>query len=155
MKTLLALSLMLFLAVAASAQAADSIAIGIRDGIAHGHYNTNSAEAFADLYLNPIISIGASAGYVMPNKSHINSIQRDKAVPITALFKAHLPIPFVKSYAGLGEAIEFHHHNIPTYTPVVLAGADIPLGIFFVNAEYRRHFNDRMDFFSAGAGIKF
>jgi hypothetical protein len=38
---------------------------------------------------------------------------------------------------------------------VALGGVDIPFGLFFLNAEYRRHFNDRMDFFSAGAGIKF
>ena len=155
MKTLLTLSLMLVLAAVTNAVAADSIGIGIRDGIAHGHYDTNSVEAFGDLYLNPLISIGASAGYVMPNKNHINSIQRDKSVPITALFKAHIPIPLVRPYGGLGEAIEFHNHNIPTYTPVILGGADIPLGLFFLNAEYRRHINDRMDFFSAGVGIKF
>ena len=132
MKTLLALTMILSLAIATSALASDSIAIGVRDGIAHGHYNTNSAEAFGDLYLNPIVSIGASAGYVMPNKDHINSIQRDTSVPITALFKAHVPIPFVKPYAGLGEAIEFHGHNIPTYTPVALGGVDIPFGLFFL-----------------------
>lgn len=155
MKTLLALSLMMILTIVTNGLASDSIGIGIRDGIAHGHYSTNSAEAFGDLYLNPIISIGASAGYVMANKNHTNSIQRDKAVPITALFKAHIPISLVKPYAGLGEAIEFHDRSIPTYTPVILAGADISLGLFFLTAEYRRHFNDRMDFFSAGAGIKF
>ena len=155
MKTLLALILVLPLAVATSALASDSIAIGIRDGIAHDHYSTNSFEAFGDLYLNPIISIGAIAGYVIPNKDHINSIQRNDSVPITALFKAHAPIPFVKPYAGLGEAIEFHDHNIPTYTPVALAGVDIPIAIIFLNAEYRREFNDRLDFFSAGVGIKF
>ncbi|GFE60480.1 hypothetical protein [Geobacter sp. AOG2] len=155
MKTLLALSLVLTLAICNNVVAADSIGIGIRDGIAHGHYDTNSFEVFGDLYLNPIISVGASAGYVMPNKNHINSIQRDKSVPITALFKAHLPIPFIRPYAGLGEAVEFHGHNSATYTPVVMGGADIPLGLFFLNAEYRRHVNDRMDFFSIGAGVKF
>lgn len=155
MKTLLAISLMLILAVATNAPASDSIGLGIRDGIAHGHYDTNSVEAFGDLYLNPIISIGASAGYVMPNKSHINSIRRNKSVPVTALIKAHLPTPLIRPYAGLGEAIEFHDHNMSTYTPVVLGGADIPFGLFFLNAEYRRHVNDRMDFFSAGVGIRF
>jgi len=155
MKTLLALILVLSLAIATSAMASDSIALGIRDGIAHDHYITNSAEAFGDLYLNPLVSIGAIGGYVMPNKDHINTVRRDKSVPIIALFKAHAPIPFIKPYAGLGEAIEFHDHNIPTYTPVALGGVDFPLGIFFLNAEYRRHFNDRVDIFSAGAGIKF
>jgi hypothetical protein len=153
MKIVLALLAMLIFAT--NVIAADSIGLGIREGAATNHDTSDFVDVFADLYLNRIVSIGASASYVMPNHNHISSIARSNSEPITALFKLHAPTPVLQPYAGLGEALEFHNKYGPTGTPVALAGLDFPIGPLFLNAEYRREFNDMLNFVSVGAGIKF
>jgi hypothetical protein len=153
MKIVLALLTMLIFAT--NAIASDSIGIGIRDGAATNHETSNFTELFADIYLNRIVSIGASASYVMPNRNHINSITRSNSEPVTALFKLHAPTPILQPYAGLGEALVFHNKYGPTGTPVALVGLDFPIGPLFLNAEYRRQFNDMLNFVSGGIGIKF
>ncbi|MDR3580696.1 MAG: hypothetical protein P4L44_12105 [Oryzomonas sp.] len=153
MKIVLALLAMLIFAT--NVIASDSIGIGIREGAATDRETSNFVDVFADLYLNRIVSIGASASYVMPNRDHINSIQHSNSEPVTALFKLHAPTPVLQPYAGLGEALEFHNKYGPTGTPVALIGLDFPIGPFFLNAEYRRQFNDMLNFVSVGAGIRF
>jgi len=154
MKTIL--TLLLLLSIATSACAADSLAAGVRAG---GAANRGSYyfEAFGDLYLNRLVSIGATAGYVMVDPDNIKSIKRDSSVPITALFKLHAPLPYVQPYAGLGAALVFHDNRGVKGTPVALVGADMGIGKtpFFLNAEYRRQFDDQLDFLGGGVGIKF
>jgi len=154
MKTIV--SLLLLLSLAANACAADSLAAGIRAG---GAANRGSYyfELFGDLYLNRLVSVGATAGYVMVDPDNARTIRRDSAVPITALFKLHAPLPYVQPYAGLGAGLVFHDNRGVKGTPVALVGADMNIGKtpFFLNAEYRRQFDDKLDFLGGGVGIKF
>jgi hypothetical protein len=154
MKTIV--TLLLLLSIATSACAADSIAVGLRSG---GNANRGGyfAEAFGDLYLNRLVSIGATAAYVMLDRDNVKSIKRDSSVPITALFKIHAPLPYVQPYAGLGAALVFHDQRGVKGTPVALVGADMGLGKtpFFLNVEYRRQFDDKLDFLGGGVGLKF
>jgi len=153
MKTVLALLTMLLFAT--SAFAAGSIDFGIRDGAATNRETSNFTELFADVYLNRIVSIGAAASYVMPNRNNLDTLHRSNSEPVTALFKLHAPTPVLQPYAGLGEALVFHNKYGPTGTPVALVGADLPLGPLFLNVEYRRQFNDMLNFISAGIGLNF
>lgn len=148
-------SLLILLALTAPVYAADSIAIGVRAGAAVGEKSYNT-EAFADLYLNRLISIGATIGYTMVD-SHRYTVARDTAVPITALFKLHLPTPVLKPYAGLGQALIFHDKRGTKGSPVGLIGIDIPFGPLplFLNGEYRRQFDDKLDFLAGGIGVSF
>jgi hypothetical protein len=150
------ITLVAFLSIASSAVASDSIAVGVRAGV-----ETNSSsqfyEAFGDLYLNRLVSIGATAGYVLLDHKDLGSIRRDESLPITALFKVHAPIPFVKPYAGLGEALIFHNKHAVTGSPVLLVGVNIsPLPMpLFLNIEYRRQLNSELDFLAGGVGVAF
>jgi hypothetical protein len=142
--------------LAVTAEAADSIRMGIRGGAA---VNKSSyfTEAFGDLYLNRLVSIGATAGFVTIDRDNSLNVKRDESVPITALFKVHAPIPLIKPYAGLGAALVFHDKRGVKGTPTALAGINLDLGLLplFVNAEYRRQFDDKLDFLSGGVGIRF
>lgn len=142
------------MALATNAFAADSIGFGIRGGSA---INKSSyyTEAFADYYLNKIVSVGATVAYVAVDYSKLSTVKRDTSVPITLLAKAHAPIPFVQPYVGVGEAVVFHGTRGTKGTPVALAGASASLGPIFVNLEYRRQFDDKLDFLGGGVGIKF
>jgi hypothetical protein len=154
MKTIL--TLLILLSIATSACAADSLAVGLRAGTeaGRGGYFT---EAFGDLFLNRLVSVGATAAYVMLDRDNAKSIKRDSSVPITALFKIHAPLPYVQPYAGLGAALVFHDSRGVKGTPVALVGADIGIAAtpFFLNAEYRRQFDDKLDFLGGGVGLKF
>lgn len=148
--------LLSLLCIASSAYAADSIGVGIRAG-AETSRSGQFYEAFGDLYLNRLVSIGATAAYVMVDHGNPGSIRRDESVPITALFKIHAPVPYVSPYAGLGQALVFHNKHSVTGSPVILVGADIspvPMPLF-LNIEYRRQFNGELDFLAGGVGIKF
>jgi hypothetical protein len=107
---------------------------GIHGGAATNRSN-NFTAAFADLYLNRLVSIGATVAYVMLDRDNAKSIRRDESLPITALFKVHAPIPFFQPYAGLGAALVFHDKRGATGTSVALAGGDLLFGPFFVNVE--------------------
>lgn len=152
MKTIIAL--FITLALAANALAADSLGIGIRGGAATNR-SSNFTEAFADLYLNRLVSVGATVAYVMLDRDNAKSIRRDESLPITALFKIHAPIPFFQPYAGLGAALVFHDKRGTKGTPVALAGGDLLFGPFFVNVEYRRQFDDELNFLGGGVGVRF
>lgn len=149
-------TLLLLLTIATSSVASDSLGFGLRAGgnTNRGGYYT---EAFGDLYLNRLVSVGATAAYVMLDRDDVKSIRRDSSVPITALFKLHAPLPYLQPYAGLAAGLVFHDHRKLKGTPVALAGADlgIPMTPFFVNLEYRRQIDDRLDFLGGGVGIKF
>jgi hypothetical protein len=149
-------AVLMLLAVAASAVAADSLGFGIRAGaeLNRGGYYT---EAFGDLYLNRLVSIGASAAFVSADIEHLSTIRREESFPITALFKVHAPLPYVRPYAGLGEAIIFHDKTSVTGSPVILVGADAQLGStpLHLNLEYRHQFNGDQDLLGGGVGIKF
>lgn len=152
MKTII--TMLITMALAANAMAADSLGIGIRGG-GTTNRSSNYTEAFADLYLNRLVSIGATAAYVMLDKDNANSIRRDESVPITALFKLHAPLPFFQPYAGLGAALVFHDKRGAKGTPVALAGGDLLFGPFFLNMEYRRQFDDELNFLGGGVGVRF
>jgi len=132
----------------------DSIAVGLRAGAATGH-SSYSTEVFGDLYLNRLVSIGATLGYIIIDKDNKQSVKRDEAVPITALFKVHLPFPVIKPYAGLGQALIFHNDRGTKGSVIGIAGVDIPIGPVFLNAEYRRQLDDRLDIMAGGVGIRF
>ena len=153
-RSIAAAALIVMLAV--TADAADTVRIGIRGGAA---LNKSSVftEAFGDLYLNRLISIGATAGFTAIDRDNRLSVTRDESVPITALFKVHAPIPLVTPYAGFGEALVFHDKRGVKGTPVALAGLNFDLGLLpvFFNLEYRRQFNDQLDFLGGGLGVRF
>jgi len=151
----IALALLATLFFATNVLAADSIAVGIRDGAATNHETSNYTELFADVYINQLVSIGASASYVMPNHNQIDSLKRTSSEPFTALFKLHAPTPLLRPYAGFGEAVEFHSKYSPTGSPVALVGVDLPLGPLFLSAEFRRPINDSLNYLNVGVGFSF
>lgn len=153
-KIILALSLLA--ATAAPALADDSIALGVRGGAATNH-SSHIMELFGDLYLNNLISIGATASYQVIESDNAKSIKRDESMPITALAKLHAPLPFISPYAGLGEAVIFHNKRSATGSPVFLAGLDfkpLPLPLF-LNFEYRHQLNGELNILAGGLGVKF
>ncbi|MDA8429177.1 MAG: outer membrane beta-barrel protein [Geobacteraceae bacterium] len=160
-KTIIAL--LALLTISSAAVAADSIAFGVRAGGEIGSNNqidrnTEFYEGFGDLYLNRLVSIGATLAYSAADHKSFGSIRRDESYPLTALFKVHVPIPFFQPYAGLGQAFILHNHRSSTGSPVAFAGADIsPLPIpLFLNIEYRHQFNGGdLDFLAGGVGVKF
>lgn len=156
------LTLLVILSLASTALAADSIAVGVRGGgeISNNEIIKNSEfyEAFGDLYLNRLVSIGATLAYSAADHQSLGSIRREESYPITALFKVHAPIPFIQPYAGLGQAFIIHNHKSATGSPVAFVGADIsPLPLpLFLNIEYRHQFNGGdLDFLAGGVGVKF
>jgi hypothetical protein len=157
------ITLLTLLALASTAVAAESIAVGVRYG---GEFNSDSRitknsefyEAFGDLYLNRLISIGATIAYSAADHQTLGSFRNEDSYPITALFKVHAPIPYIQPYAGLGQAFILHKNHNATGSPVFFAGADIsPLPMpLFLNLEYRHQFNGGdLDFLAGGVGIKF
>lgn len=153
MKILIAM--LTFFAVAATSYASDSIGVGVRAGSATNH-DGYFTEVYGDLYLNRLVSVGATIAYTSVDHGAAG-VKRDTSVPITALFKLHAPIPLVQPYAGLGAALVFHNHRDVKGTPVALLGLDMRLGPtpFFLNLEYRRQFDDELDYLGGGVGIKF
>lgn len=156
------MTLLVVVSLASTARAADSIAVGVRAGaeINSNELTKNSEfyEAFADLYLNRLVSIGATLAYSAADHQTLGAIRREESYPITALFKIHAPIPYVQPYAGLGQAFIVHKHKSATGSPVAFVGADIsPLPIpLFLNIEYRHQFNGGdLDFLAGGVGVKF
>lgn len=144
------------LSLASTAAASDSISIGARAGAVTGQSSTFT-EAFADLHLNQLFSIGATAAYMAVDRDKVSSVKRDESVPITALFKLHAPIPVFSPYAGLGAALVFHDKRGAKGTPVALLGGDlgIPATPLFLNVEYRRQFDDALNILAGGVGIRF
>ena len=147
------LTLFTLLALAAPSFASDSIAVGVRAGVAAGK-SSFSTEAFGDLYINRLISIGATLGYTVIDKDRF-TVKRNTSVPITALFKVHAPLPIVKPYLGLGQALIFHDKRATKGSVIGLAGLNFPIGPLFLNAEYRRQFDDKYDFLAGGVGVSF
>lgn len=150
------IALLVILSMATNAAASDSIAAGVRIG-AVSNKSGQYYEAFGDLYLNDLISLGATLAYYQFDHNRISSVRRDESVPITALFKLHAPFPLIKPYAGLGQAIIFHDNESATGSPVALVGINfspLPLPLF-LNVEYRRQFNGELDFLAGGVGLKF
>jgi hypothetical protein len=157
------ITLLAILSMASTAVASDIIAAGVRYGgeiNSSNRFNRNSQfyEAFGDLYLNRLISIGATVSYTTVDHNSFNAIKKEDSYPITALFKIHAPIPIINPYAGLGQAFIFHKNHSTTGSPVIFAGASIsPLPLpLFLNIEYRHQFNGGdLDFIAGGVGIKF
>lgn len=147
-------TLVALLSLVSSAFAADSISLGLRAGAAvgqAGHYT----EAFGDLYLNRLVSIGATLGYTMIDKDNKHIFRRDESLPITALLKVYAPTPLVKPYAGLGQALIFHDKRGTKGSVIGLVGLNFPIGPIFLNAEYKRQFDDKLDFLAGGVGVSF
>ena len=156
-------TLLALLSMASTALAADSIALGVRYG---GEINSDTQisrnsefyEAFGDLYLNRLISIGATLAYSSADHKTLGDFRREDSYPITALFKVHVPFPIIQPYAGLGQAFIFHSRHAATGSPVAFVGADFsPLPTpLFLNIEYRHQFNGGdLDFIAGGVGVKF
>lgn len=154
MRTLI--TLLILLSLATSAVAANSIGAGIRAGASAGR-SGYFTEAFGDLYLNKFVSIGATAAFVSLDYDSAKSLKRDNSVPVTALCKVHVPTPLLQPYAGLGAAMVFHDKRGVKGTPVALAGVDMPLGPspLHLNIEYRRQFDDKLNFLAGGIGVRF
>lgn len=155
MKTVM-LVLLTLLEMAGVASAFDSVAAGVRVG-AVSNRSGQYYEAFGDLYLNGLLSLGATAAYYQVDHNRFGSVRRDDALPVTALAKLHLPLFFIKPYVGVGQAVIFHDSQSATGSPVALAGINfspLPLPLF-LNLEYRRQFNGDLDFLAGGVGVKF
>jgi len=148
------LALVVLLSLLTGAFAADSISLGLRAGATVGQ-SGNFTEAFGDLHLNRLVSIGATLGYNMIEKDNKHLFKRDESLPITALFKVYAPTPLVKPYAGLGQALIFHDKRGTKGSVVGMAGLNLPIGPIFLNAEYRRQFDDKLDFLAGGVGVSF
>ena len=148
------LALVVLLSLLTGAFAADSISLGLRAGATVGQ-SGNFTEAFGDLHLNRLVSIGATLGYNMIEKDNKHIFKRDESLPITALFKVYAPTPLVKPYAGLGQALIFHDKRGTKGSVVGMAGLNLPIGPIFLNAEYRRQFDDKLDFLAGGVGVSF
>ena len=148
------LTLVVLLSLLTGAFAADSISLGLRAGATVGQ-SGNFTEAFGDLHLNRLVSIGATLGYNMIEKDNKHIFKRDESLPITALFKVYAPTPLVKPYAGLGQALIFHDKRGTKGSVVGMAGLNLPIGPIFLNAEYRRQFDDKLDFLAGGVGVSF
>ena len=157
------ITLLAVVSLASSAVANDSIAVGVRAG---GEINSDSQinknsefyEAFGDLYINRLVSVGATLAYSAADHKNLGAFRREESYPITALFKVHAPIPYLQPYAGLGQAFILHRHHNATGSPIAFVGADIsPLPMpLFLNIEYRHQFNGGdLDFLAGGVGIKF
>ena len=157
------ITLLALMSLVSTAVAEDSIAVGLRAG---GEINSDSQinknsefyEAFGDLYINRLISIGATIAYSAADHKTLGAFRREESYPITALFKVHAPIPYIQPYAGLGQAFIIHRDHNATGSPVAFVGADIsPLPMpLFLNIEYRHQFNGGdLDFLAGGVGIKF
>lgn len=162
MKTTI-MTLLALLSLASTALSGDSIAVGVRAG---GEINSDSQitrnsefyEAFGDLYINRLISVGATLAYAAADHKTLGSFRREESYPVTALFKVHAPIPFIQPYAGLGQAFIFHRNHNATGSPVFFVGANVsPLPLpLFLNIEYRHQFNGGdLDFLAGGVGVKF
>jgi len=157
------ITLLALVALASAAPADDSIAVGVRYG---GEFNSDSRisknsefyEVFGDLYLNRLVSVGATLAYSAADHMSLGSFRREDSYPLTALFKVHLPLPYIQPYAGLGQAFIFHDRHSASGSPVAFAGADfspLPLPLF-LNLEYRHQFNGGdLDFLAGGVGVKF
>jgi len=157
------ITLLALLSLVSTAVANDSIALGVRYG---GEVNSDSQinknsefyEAFGDLYLNRLISVGATLAYSAADHKTLGAFRREESYPVTALFKVHAPIPYIQPYAGLGQAFIIHKNHSATGSPVAFVGADIsPLPTpLFLNIEYRHQFNGGdLDFIAGGVGVKF
>lgn len=157
------ITLLVLLSLASTAAADDSIALGVRYGgeinnDSHVTENSEFYEVFGDLYLNRLISIGATLAYSSADHKTLGDIRREDSYPITALFKVHVPIPFIQPYAGLGQSVIFNRNQTTTGSPVAFVGANIsPLPMpLFLNLEYRHQFNGGdLDYIAGGVGIKF
>ncbi|MBI2354041.1 MAG: hypothetical protein HYV06_03250 [Deltaproteobacteria bacterium] len=149
-------TLVILFSLATSVCAADTLGVGVRAGAAAGR-SSWFTEVFGDLYLDRLFSLGATVGYVLVDRDKLNSVKRDESLPITALFKLHAPLPLIKPYAGLGSALVFHDKRGVKGTPVALAGLDLGLGPvpLYLNIEYRRQFDDELDFISGGVAVRF
>ncbi|GEM_PF-857994 len=139
-----------------SAEAADTVRAGIRGGGSVGD-SSYYTEAFGDFYLNRLFSLGGAVGFTSVDRGDSHGDKKDKSVPVAALFKVHAPIPFFKPYAGLGAALVFHDDRGVKGSPVALAGINFDPFLLpvFINLEYRRQFDDKLDFLGAGAGVRF
>ena len=157
------ITLLALLSLASTAAAGDSIAFGVRaggeiNGDSNISRNTEFYEAFGDLYLNRLVSVGATLAYSAADHKSLGSFRREDSYPVTALFKVHVPIPYLNPYAGLGQAFIFHENRQTTGSPVAFAGVNIsPLpSPLFLNIEYRHQFNGGdLDFLAGGVGVKF
>jgi hypothetical protein len=150
------IALLLTLSLAATATATDLISAGARAGVVTGHSSTYT-EAFADLYLNRLLSVGATLAYVSVDRGTVSAVKRDDSLPVTALFKPHAPTPFLQPYAGLGAALVFHDKRGAKGTPVALIGSNlgIPAIPVFLTVEYRRQFDDELNILAGGIGFSF
>lgn len=148
-------ALFIMLSIAASAAAADTINAGVRAGGTVGESGF-STELFADYHLNRFISVGATMGYVMIDYKNVSSARRDESMPVTALAKLRVPLPLLQPYIGVGQAFIFRDKDASTGSPVAVAGLEYSLLPFvFLNAEYRRQFNGRLNFIAGGVGLRF
>ncbi|MBT1072710.1 outer membrane beta-barrel protein [Pelotalea chapellei] len=148
-------ALLLILTLASGALAADTISAGVRAGATAGTSGF-STEVFADYHINRLFSVGATMGYVLLDHKNVSSARRDESMPVTALVKLRAPLPLLQPYVGVGQALIFRDKHASTGSPVVVAGLEYPLLPFvFLNVEYRRQFNDQLNFIAGGAGLRF
>lgn len=146
------LTLLTLLTFTATGFAADTLSAGIRAGASAGKSGFNT-EAFADYHLNRLFSIGATLGYVVIDRK---DVARDESVPVTAIVKLRAPLPLLQPYVGVGQALIFRDRKASKGSPVAVAGIEYSLLPYvFLNAEYRRQFDDKLNFIAGGVGVRF
>lgn len=149
------IALLVLLSLATSAVAADTFSAGLRAGAAAGQ-SSIFTEVFGDLHLNAIVSVGVTLAYTVVDHKFATSVKRDEALPVSALLKLRAPLPILKPYVGVGEAVVFHDKRGIKGTAIAVAGAELSvLPLVFLSAEYRRQFDDKLDFISGGVGVRF
>lgn len=149
------IALLTLLSIATSATAADTLSAGVRAGASAGE-SSFSTEVFADYHLNRFFSVGATMGYVMIDYKRVSSARRDESMPVTALVKFRVPLPLLQPYVGAGQALILRDNDATTGSPIAVAGLEYSLLPFvFLNAEYRRQFNAKLDFIAGGVGLRF
>lgn len=154
MKTVL-IALLYLIATATAASAADTLSAGVRAGASAGR-SGYATEVFADYHINRFVSAGATMGYTVIDYKNLSTTKRDESMPITALLKLRVPLPLLQPYAGVGQALVLRDKHASKGSPVAVAGLEYALLPFvFLNAEYRRQFDDKLNFIAGGVGVRF
>lgn len=149
------LAMLALIAAVTTVQAADTISAGVRGAVSAGR-SGYSTEVFADYHVNKFVSVGATMGYTVIDYNNLSTTRRDESVPITVIAKLRLPLPVLQPYGGIGQAVILRDKHASKGSVIAVAGAEYSLMPFvFLNAEYRRQFDEKLNFLAGGVGVRF
>jgi len=158
-------ALMTCLSVATMADAG-SFDLGVRYGRTIEE-SGGSAEVAARYLPIPFFSLGTSLGYTQLEFDKSGYDKKSDTMALGGYLNGHLPLPFVKPYAGIG-GICYLVNNTSSPNPsdrddersatmTVQGGVDISLPVPFLslNLEARRLINDKQTMFLGGVWFRF